>query len=59
MDNKAFLTTAFQTADWPFLPAKVAAADAPLVNVLPSPETPWHGKPRDIEYSEIINQIKK
>jgi hypothetical protein len=34
VDSEAFLIAAFQTGDGPFLPVKVAAADAPFVNVL-------------------------
>jgi hypothetical protein len=41
VDSEAFLTAAFRAGDGPFLPVKVAAADAPFVNVLLSPETPW------------------
>jgi hypothetical protein len=40
VDNEAFLTAAFQTGDGPFLPVKIASADAPFVNVLLSPGTP-------------------
>jgi hypothetical protein len=40
VDSEAFLTAAFQTRYGLFLPAKVAAVDAPLVNVLLSPEKP-------------------
>jgi hypothetical protein len=46
VDCKAFLIAAFQTGDGPFLPAKVAAADAPFVNVLPS------------EYSETVGRMR-
>jgi hypothetical protein len=58
VDSKAFLTAALQTGDGPFLPAKVGAADAPFVNVLLSPETPWQGRARDIEYSEIVGRMR-
>jgi hypothetical protein len=55
---EAFLLAAFQTADGPFLPVKIAAADAPFVNVLLSPKTPWRNRPKDIEYSEIVNLMR-
>jgi hypothetical protein len=41
VDSEAFLTAALHTGDGSFLLAKVAAADAPFVNVLLSPGTPW------------------
>jgi hypothetical protein len=58
VDSEAFLTAAFRTGDGPFLPVKVAAADAPFVYVLLSPGTPWQGIPTDIEHSEIVNRMR-
>jgi hypothetical protein len=58
VDSEAFLTAAFQTGDGSFLPVKVAAADAPFVNVLLSPETPWQSRPRIVEHSEIVNRMR-
>jgi hypothetical protein len=59
IDSEAFLTTAFRTGDGPFLPVRVAAADAPFVNVLLSSETPWQGRPRDVEHSETVNRMSR
>jgi hypothetical protein len=42
VDSEAFLIVAFRTGDGSFLPVKVAAADAPFVNVLLSPRR--HGR---------------
>jgi hypothetical protein len=58
VDSEVFLTAVFQIGDGAFLPAKVAAADVPFVNVLLSPETPWQDRPRDVEYSEIVNRMR-
>jgi hypothetical protein len=38
VDCETFLATAFQIRDEPFYPAKVAAVDAPFINVLLSPK---------------------
>jgi hypothetical protein len=58
VDSEAFLIAAFRTGDGPFLPVKVAAVDAPFVNVLLSSETPWQGRPRDVEHSETASRIR-
>jgi hypothetical protein len=58
VDSEVFLTAAFQTGDGPFVPVKVAAADAPFVNVLLSSESPWQGRPRDVEHSETVNRMR-
>jgi hypothetical protein len=58
VDGEAFLTAAFQTGDGPFLSVKVTTTDAPFVNVLLSPGTPWQGRPRDIERSEIVSRMR-
>jgi hypothetical protein len=58
VDSEAFLVAAFRTGEVPFLPVKVAAADAPFVNALLSPETLWQGRPRDVEHSEIVSRMK-
>jgi hypothetical protein len=58
VDSMAFLAAAFQTWNEPFLSVKVAAVDAPFLNVLLSPETPWQGKPRDADYNEIVNRMR-
>jgi hypothetical protein len=58
VDSEAFLIAAFRTGDGPFLPVKVAAADAPFVNVLLSMGTPWQGRPRNVEHSEIFSRMR-
>jgi hypothetical protein len=58
VNSETFLIAAsFQTGNGPCLPDKVAAADAPFVNGLLSPETPWQGRPRDVEHSEIVSRM--
>jgi hypothetical protein len=44
VDSKAFLIAAFQTGG--------------VYHVLLSPETPWQGKPRDVEHSEIVGRMR-
>jgi hypothetical protein len=58
VDSEAFLTTAFQTGNGPFIPVRVAMADVPFVNVLQSAGTPWQGRPRDVQHSEVVSRMR-
>jgi hypothetical protein len=59
LDSGTFLAAAFQTGDGSFLPVKVAAVDAPFANVLLSPQTTWQGRPRNVEYGDIVSRMRE